>query len=81
MCTIKGQVNISYSDAVSLMEEELALVDRWQKDRQDFVKKGHRLAEEKVLQLLGLNKLPPKIFAQNLADMNLSVSMSSTNSS
>ena len=60
LCTTKGQVNISYSDAVSLMEEELALVDRWQKDRQDFVKKGHRLAEEKVLQLLGLSKLPPK---------------------
>jgi hypothetical protein len=25
----------------------LALVDRWQKDRQDFVKKGHRLTEGK----------------------------------
>lgn len=57
-CTVKGQVNISVSGAVSLMEENRRLFAGWQPRREAFLGQNRDVIEKKVLELLGLEGVP-----------------------
>lgn len=52
-CTDAGQVNIAFQGALSLMDENVKQFDDLGKERQQFLDKGKKVVQERVLSLLG----------------------------
>lgn len=58
LCTAKGQVNISISGALSVMQENVNLMEEWAPQRKAFLAKGKKAVRAKVLELLGIKGFP-----------------------
>lgn len=58
LCTAKGQVNLSLSGALSVMQENVNRMEEWTSQRNAFLTKGKKTVRAKVMELLGLEGFP-----------------------
>ncbi|HPJ58537.1 MAG TPA: acetylxylan esterase [Bacteroidales bacterium] len=63
-CTSTGQVLTAFSDNISIPDYHLALTDQYEKQRNDFVRKGKTAVRDKVIELLGITIPAGKIIAE-----------------
>lgn len=63
ICTPTGQVITSFTDQISIPDYHLSLTDKYEDQRNEFVKKGRTAVRNKVIELLALSVPEEKIAA------------------